>query len=286
MKVLIADDELESRKKDKVNEFYGEKGHYLKENFLKNWMNGKIRSTEIKRNMEYFNIKYTNSMALIVIKPLIKNKIEIEEEWEIGLLSYAIYNIANDVMKKFKCLNVFIDSKKQIVILCDINPIKYWHSIVNELENSINKSLKVNVVICASFLRNDPVQVNIVYKYLCNRLVDKSKKPPILIEVQKYINRNYNKEDLSLSEIANNLGVTQTYLTRLFKRELKITFHEYLTKVRIKNAIILMRDPSLKLSEIAELIGYSTQHYFINVFKKYVGISPQDYKLGIVNENR
>ena len=47
-----------------------------------------------------------------------------------------------------------------------------------------------------------------------------------------------------------------------------------------------MRDPSLKLSEIAELIGYSTQHYFINVFKKYVGISPQDYKLGIVNENR
>ena len=45
-------------------------------------MNGKIRSTEIKRNMEYFNIKYTNSMALIVIKPLIKNKIEIEEEWE------------------------------------------------------------------------------------------------------------------------------------------------------------------------------------------------------------
>ena len=91
---------------------------------------------------------------------------------------------------------------------------------------------------------------------------------------------------MSLSEIANNLGVTQTYLTRLFKRELKITFHEYLTKVRIKNAIILMRDPSLKLSEIAELIGYSTQHYFINVFKKYVGISPQDYKLGIVNENR
>ena len=189
-------------------------------------------------------------------------------------------------MKKFEYLNVFIDSKKRVVILCDINPIKYWQGAVNELDNAINKSLKINVVICASFLREDPVQVNIVYKSLCNRLVDKSKKTPIVIEVQKYINRNYHNEDLSISEVANSLGVSQTYLTRLFKRELKMTFADYLTNVRIKNAIILMRDPYLELYEIAELIGYSTQHYFSNVFKKHVGISPKDYKLGVVNESR
>ncbi|MEE0932140.1 MAG: AraC family transcriptional regulator [Clostridium sp.] len=286
MKVLIADDELRNKSEKKVNEFEIEKADHLKESFLKDWMKGKIRSSEIEKDMRYFNIKYTNSMGLIVVKPLIKSGTLIEEEWQTDLLSYAIYNIANDIMKKFEYLNVFIDSKKRVVILCDINPIKYWQGAVNELENAINKSLKINVVICASFLREDPVQVNIVYKSLCNRLVDKSKKTPIVIEVQKYINRNYHNEDLSISEVANSLGVSQTYLTRLFKRELKMTFADYLTNVRIKNAIILMRDPSLELYEIAELIGYSTQHYFSNVFKKHIGISPKDYKLGVVNESR
>lgn len=284
MKVLIADDELINKREKEVNEFDVEKAEHLKENFLKDWMMGKIRSSEIEKDMRYFNIKYTNSMGLIVVKPLIKNKKVIGEDLQTDLLSYAIYNIANDIMKKFQYLNVFIDSKKQVVILCDINPIKYWQGAVNELENAINKSLKINVVICASFLRDDPVQVNIVYKSLCNRLVEKSKKTSIVIEVQKYINRNYNKENLSISEVANSIGVSQTYLTRVFKRELRMNFIDYLTNVRIKNAIILMRDPSLKLYEIAEMIGYSTEHYFSNVFKKQVGISPEDYKLGVVKK--
>lgn len=284
------DEIINIRRKKGISEFTVSKleknSKYLKENFLKDWIRGKIRSSELQKDMKHFNINYTNSMGLIMVKPLIKNRGLNENEWSSDLLSYAILNIANELMSKFKYLNVFIDSKKQVVILCDINPIKYWHGAVTELENTINKYLKINVVICASFLRDDPVQVNIVYKSLCNRLIDKSKKTPVVIEVQKYINRNYHNEDLSISEIANNLGVSQTYLARLFKREIGMNFVDYLTNVRIKNAIILMRDPSLKLYEIAELIGYSTQHYFSNIFKKHVGISPQDYKLGVINEAR
>ncbi|WP_195989345.1 helix-turn-helix domain-containing protein [Clostridium sp. D53t1_180928_C8] len=284
-----AKDEIINRRKKK-REFATSKlekdSEHLKENFLKDWIRGKIRSSELEREMKYFNITYTNSMGLIMVKPLIKSRGSTENNWSSDLLSYAILNITNEIMNKFEYLNVFIDSKKQVVILCDINPIKYWHGAVTELENTINRYLKINVVICASFLRDDPVQVNIVYKSLCNRLIDKSKKTPVVIEVQKYINRNYHNEDLSISEIANNLGVSQTYLTRLFKRELGMNFIDYLTNVRIKNAIILMRDPSLKLYEIAELIGYSTQHYFSNIFKKHVGISPQDYKMGVINEAR
>lgn len=284
------DEIIERRGQKEISEFVINKleknSEYLKEKFLKDWIRGKIKSSELQKDMKYFNVIYTNSMGLIVVKPVLKSSAVNEKEWQLDLLSYAILNIAHEGMSKFEYLNIFIDSKKQVVILCDINPIKCWHGAVNELENIINEYLKINVVICASFLRNDPVQVNIVYKSICNRLIDKSKKTPVVIEVQKYINRNYHNEDLSISEIANKLSISQTYLTRLFKRELGMTFIDYLTNVRIKNAIILMRDPSLKLYEIAELIGYSTQHYFSNVFKKHVGISPQDYKLGVIDEAR
>ena len=234
--------------------------------------------------MKYFNINYTKSMGLIVVKPLVQNKLTNEKELRLNLISENISNIAKDIMSRFKYSNVFVDSKNQVVILCDTNPIKYWHGTVNELENMINKDLNINVVICASFLRNDPIQINVVYKSLCNRLIDKSNKTNVIIEAQKYINRNYNNEYLSISEIANSLGVSQTYLSRMFKREMGSTFSQYLTNVRIKNAIILMRDPSLRLNEIAELIGYGTQNYFNNIFKRSVGISPQDYKIGVVNE--
>ena len=225
-------------------------------------------------------------MALIVIKPLIRNESSDKIGIETERLSFAISSVVKEIMGKFKGLNIFVDSKDQVVVLCDVNPIKEWHSVVNNIENAINAKLNINVVICASFLREDPVQVNIVYKSLCNRLIDKSKRQDMLIEVQKYINRHYFKEDLSIAEIANKMEVSQTYLIRLFKRNLKMTFVEYLTNVRIKNAIILMRDPTLTLSEIAELVGYNTQHYFNNVFRRHVGISPQEYRLGISKENR
>ena len=263
---------------------YKQNYSYLKEKFLKDWMNGKVRSIEVENSMKYFNINYTKSMGLIVVKPLVKNKLTNEKELRLDLISENISNIAKDIMSRFKYSNVFVDSKNQVVILCDTNPIKYWHGTVNELENMINRYLNINVVICASFLRNDPIQINVVYKSLCNRLIDKSNKTNVIIEAQKYINRNYNNEYLSISEIANSLGVSQTYLSRMFKREMGSTFSQYLTNVRIKNAIILMRDPSLRLNEIAELIGYGTQNYFNNIFKRSVGISPQDYKIGVVNE--
>lgn len=278
VKILVADDEVK----------YGRKFQYNveKDIFLKDWMLGKVKSCDLQREIDKFGIIYTKSMALIVIKPLISkelsDKIGIQDE----RLSFAISSVAKEIMSKFNGVNIFVDSKDQVVILCDVNPIKEWHCVVNNLENAINNKLNVNVVICASFLREDPIQINIVYKSLCNRLMDKSKRPDMLIEVQKYINRHYFNEDLSISEIANNMEVSQTYLIRLFKRNLKMTFAEYLTNVRVKNAIILMRDPTLTLTEIAKLVGYNTQHYFCNVFKKHVGISPQDYRLGISNENR
>ena len=278
VKILVADDEVK----------YGEKLQYSveKDIFLKEWMLGKVQSCDLQRKINKFGIIYTKSMALIVIKPLIRNESSDKIGIETERLSFAISSVVKEIMGKFKGLNIFVDSKDQVVVLCDVNPIKEWHSVVNNIENAINAKLNINVVICASFLREDPVQVNIVYKSLCNRLMDKSKRPDMLIEVQKYINRHYFKEDLSIAEIANKMEVSQTYLIRLFKRNLKMTFVEYLTNVRIKNAIILMRDPTLTLSEIAELVGYNTQHYFNNVFRRHVGISPKEYRLGISKENR
>lgn len=273
VKILVAEDDNK-----KVNNF---QWNVEKEKFLRKWILGKVKSYNLADEMKKFDVVYSKTMALVVVKPLVKGENSYEIDWEAENLSFAISNIAKEIMSDFKYLNVIVDSKGQVVILCDVNPIKRWHHVVNNLEDNINEKLKVNVVICASFLREDPVQINIVYNSLCNRIIDKSKKSDMLIEVQKYINRNYFNENLSIAEVANVMKVSQAYLIRVFKRDLKMNFADYLTNVRIKNAIILMRDNELKLNDISKMVGYNTQHYFSNVFRKHVGISPQDYRIGM-----
>ena len=253
---------------------------YLKENFMKDLVKGNFTNTDICDEMKYFNIKYSQTMGIIIIKILEKRESIIENKWQKDLLCYAIENIAKDLMYSFNNLNVFTDSKKQVVIISDILEIKKWKEICVEIENEISKYLKIDVIIESEFLERDPMKTHVIYKELCNKLIEKSKKTPIVIEVQKYIDRNYSKDTISITEVADKVGISQTYLTKLLKKELGMTFIDYLTLVRIKNSIILMKDPSIKICEISELVGYSTQHYFSNVFKKFIGVAPLDYKRG------
>ena len=253
---------------------------YLKENFMRDWVSGKLSNEDISNQMKYFNINYKNLMGMIIIRFLDKREAIIENKWQKDLLCYAVENIAKDLMDKFNNIIIFTDSKKQVVIISEVTLIKEWKELVINLENSIYEYLKIDVVVEREFLNYDPMDVNEIYKKLCNNLAEKSKKTPVVIEVQKYINRNYSNETVSITEIANKIGISQTYLTRLLKKELGMTFVDYLTSVRIKNSIILMEDPEIRIYEIAELVGYSTQHYFSNVFKKHMGMAPLDYKRG------
>lgn len=253
---------------------------YLKENFMREWVGGKLTNEDINNQMKYFNIKYMDSMGIIIIRFLDRREGIIENKWQKDLLCYGVENIAKEVMCQFENLITFTDSKKQVVIISEITLIKEWKDLVIKLENNIYEYLKIDVVVEQEFLEAEPMDVSIIYKKLCSSLVEKSQKTPVVIEAQKYINRNYSNETLSITEIANKIGISQTYLTRLLKKELGMTFIDYLTYVRIKNSIILMEDPEIRIYEIAELVGYSTQHYFSNVFKKHMGMAPLDYKRG------
>ena len=283
--ILKAKEEIVKREYKRQDEEFAttqlkKSNFYLKENFMREWVGGKLTNEDINNQMKYFNINYMDSMGIIIIKFLDRREGIIENKWQKDLLCYGIENIAKELMYQFKNLVTFTDSKKQVVIISEITLIKEWKDLVIKLENNIYEYLKIDVVVEQEFLEVEPMDISIIYKKLCSSLVEKSQKTPVVIEAQKYINRNYSNETLSITEIANKIGISQTYLTRLLKKELGMTFIDYLTYVRIKNSIILMEDPEIRIYEIAELVGYSTQHYFSNVFKKHMGMAPLDYKRG------
>jgi AraC-like DNA-binding protein len=94
----------------------------------------------------------------------------------------------------------------------------------------------------------------------------------------------------SLEEIAAHVQLSKYHFGRLFKKSTGLAPMEYVTKVRIEKAIILLRTTDCSIEEIAEQIGYSSSSYFIKVFRSWVGFSPGEFRSGkdllLMNEIR
>ena len=92
------------------------------------------------------------------------------------------------------------------------------------------------------------------------------------------IKKDYSREDLDITTLADSVYLTPTYLSNLFKKETGFTIGQYITLVRIKASKELLGDKSLKLYQVAEQCGYSDQNYFAKIFKRQEGINPSDFR--------
>jgi len=85
-------------------------------------------------------------------------------------------------------------------------------------------------------------------------------------------------EDVGLETIADELGVSAPYLSRLFKSEMGVNFKEYLTRIRLDKAREGLRNTNNRIYEIAYSVGYPDQKYFCEIFKKRTGMTPREYR--------
>ncbi|HUW69932.1 MAG TPA: helix-turn-helix domain-containing protein [bacterium] len=86
--------------------------------------------------------------------------------------------------------------------------------------------------------------------------------------------------DLSADSVAERLRISGDHLTRLFKRATGLTFNEYLTRFRMRRAMELLRDPSVRIGEVADLCGYRDARYFSTLFRQTVGLTPSEFRHG------
>lgn len=106
---------------------------------------------------------------------------------------------------------------------------------------------------------------------------------PQITEALKYINENYYK-DLKLEDVANQIFLSPSYLSRIFKTETGYSFTECLNRIRIEKAKELIATSDFKYYEIAEKVGYRDYKYFSAYFNKFCGCSAKEYKYR-VNQN-
>jgi len=92
-----------------------------------------------------------------------------------------------------------------------------------------------------------------------------------------YFHQNY-AQSLSRSEVAKEIGVSENYLSRIFRQELGLSPWEYLNRYRIKQAKELLCRTNESITTIATRVGFNDSAYFSRVFRKQVGVSPSAYR--------
>jgi two-component system response regulator YesN len=96
-------------------------------------------------------------------------------------------------------------------------------------------------------------------------------------KVRSFIEKNYAK-DLSLQTIADMVYMNPNYLCTIFKNETGETINNYIIRLRMHKAMELLKNKNCKVYEISDAVGYKNTNYFSIAFKKFTGISPNEYK--------
>lgn len=94
----------------------------------------------------------------------------------------------------------------------------------------------------------------------------------------QYIDAHYADPDFSISAMADEMNITLSWLSTLFKQGAGKNLNSYVTEKRLEHACELLRSPQHSISEIAHLCGYEDAGYFSSLFRKKTGMNPTEYR--------
>lgn len=97
-------------------------------------------------------------------------------------------------------------------------------------------------------------------------------------KIMEYVKENYADEDMSLKKISGEFGLTESYISNMFKACYEENISVLVERLRIEKASELIKNTNLKVGEIAVRVGYSSESSFRRAFKKIKGISPREYR--------
>ena len=109
------------------------------------------------------------------------------------------------------------------------------------------------------------------------RAQEPGKYKSVIQMVKEYIDQNYSS-NITLEDAAEYVNISPSYLSALFKQKEQIGFSAYITKVRIEKAKALLVDPTLKIYDVCDMVGYKNISHFYKIFKECTGFSPNEYR--------
>lgn len=244
---------------------------------------------EAEKNLSFYygeNRKLAENIFTHATKQLVKDMEEQNTEQALKTIDRILHENARDQQVEFATCFYAEEMLVNTALLLDLDKRRTgmrW-SIQERLKELMQENIEKGIWEEAERNTNMvmPYENFIAYmKKELERLEEDRKRPlrkpnPYIEKALLYMERNYMK-DISLESTAEQIGITQFYLSRLFKQEKNQTFLDILTNIRISRAIRLLMDPSRTVQNVSTMVGYAVK-YFYRVFKSATGISQKEFR--------
>ncbi|MCJ8014748.1 response regulator [Paenibacillus sp. KQZ6P-2] len=104
------------------------------------------------------------------------------------------------------------------------------------------------------------------------------KKKKLVEQAIQVIRESYSRKELTLSDVADEVGLSEKYVNALVKEVTGMTINHWIVMLRMEEAARMLKDPANRIYEICDRIGYADQDHFRETFKKQFGLTPTDYR--------
>lgn len=205
-----------------------------------------------------------------------------EEELSAAIRKSDIETISLIINGLFQDIDTLIhiepEQIKEELVRVTLNQSKVIkHLVAKPYYDQFISTLRLKLMRCKDYreLRHDAK--NILFEIVDLLHTREDNNSLIIQQCQKYIETHYH-EDISLDFLAQRFHFNASYFSNLFKSHAGISLSEYLVKVRMKKAHELLVATDYKISEIALKVGYKDAAYFIRMFKREMGLSPNKFR--------
>lgn len=248
----------------------------LREIFFHDWLSGITSSKDAKDNLTFYGICLKGEVAVLFVR-FYKDR---EDEFLSGkALQKDMDLIKQEILMlvdRFCPYFLMRPDDKTIVVVHSILGDDGWIDFPLRLGDKLDDN-----GIHAEILHRQVESMEDVpaaYREMDEKTNLLERLSPIVRLLKQYIDQNYKNPVMSLKSFAKAHKTTSSYISRQFKQEMGQSFVDYLTFVRISMSIPFLKKPHIKIFEIAEFVGYNSQHYYCEVFKQKMGITPSEYR--------
>ncbi|MWC27380.1 response regulator transcription factor [Paenibacillus sp. MMS18-CY102] len=244
---------------------------YLREAVFQRWVAGlDIGNFDMKPLSDEYP-----SFNLIMVK--------MDADRQVHLEHFIIENVMSELIERFGHGFVVSYDAQSLIGVVTLNEEKNLMPLLTELKTHLRKYLRVPFQVMHSGLiidfRNVPAEIRRLRQASDTQVYEQDERgSDRAVETAIQYIKSHFREDLSLEKVASVVFLNPVYFSQLFKQKTGQGYKDFVIQLRMEQAKRLLHNPSLKLAEVAERIGYQDMRHFSQLFRKRFNVTPTEFR--------
>jgi two-component system response regulator YesN len=230
-----------------------------------------LSAQEWDETAAFLDLKFLTPPQLVLVAPGAGT-----QPW----MGLALRRVVEEAVTALGTALLTSDDAGNVAVLAEEADQEAWTTALDQIELRARETLGQVVSVQRAAVPGFPAGLAAVWDDLVSDHRDASPHGALATLALNVLEKRYREPALSLDDVAGELQVSPGHLSRVLKVSTGTSFVDALARVRVRKAAILLGDPAVRVYEVADRVGYASQHYFSRAFRRVLGVAPSDYRKG------